>query len=162
MARTFGEFGKQMRLLGEALPVRANTIKVTVASTINNDLLLSTPVDTGEAMSNWQIGTEAATDIRPAFVASPRGFVSRKGGTHTWTNRSDPEATRQANLGPARAAADAALAAIQPGDPIHITNNTPQIVPLNDGTPSRVGRFFVQRATELAKGVVTRLSLLRD
>lgn len=162
MARTFGEFGKQMRSLGVALPVRANRMKVTVASTINNDLLQSTPVDTGEAMSNWQVGPERGIGIRPPFVPSKRGYSAKHGMFREYIHQADPESTRQANIGPARAAAESALEQIQPGQEIHITNNANHIVPLNDGTPSRTGGFFVERAMELAEGIVARLSLLRD
>jgi hypothetical protein len=164
MARTFGSFAQGLRETANELPVRVNVLKVKAASTIVNDLIQSTPVDTGEAMSNWIVNPgEASTAIRAPFVPSPRGYVRRKKNQpHVWVHRVDPEATRQANLGPARAQAEVELAEIQPGEDIHITNNTPQIVPLNDGTPSRTGLFFVDRSIELARGIVGRSSILRD
>lgn len=161
MARTFGDFARNLRQLGNELPVRVNALKVLVAATANNDLVRSTPVDTGTTMANWIVNAdEAATEIRPAFVPSPKGFVSKKGGAHIWTHRVDPDITRNANLSPALEAAQATLDSIQPEQTIHITNNVPHIGYLNDGTTSHPPIEFVERAIMLARDVVNRATIV--
>jgi hypothetical protein len=71
MASTLGQLAKEMRDLAAAVPARANEIKQQVARTINFDLLETTPVDTGLAMSNWIVNLDqASTDIRGPFVGA--------------------------------------------------------------------------------------------
>lgn len=161
MARTFGDFAKNLRQAAKDLPVRVNALKVQVAATANNDLVRSTPVDTGEAMSNWIVQADsAATDVRPAFVPSPRGYVSKKGGAHVWTHKVDPDITRSNNLAPALQAAQSTLDSIQPEQTIHITNNVPHIGYLNDGSATHAPVQFVERAIILARDLVNRATIV--
>lgn len=140
MARSLKELSASVRMLATDLPDRANALKQDVARRINFDLLQTTPVDTGQAVSNWQVQNgEAATEPRPAFVA---------GGA-------EPEATRQANIEPAMQLANETVSAAQRGQPIHITNVLPYIQALDEGHSSQAVNF-VSRAIILGTDVVSR------
>jgi hypothetical protein len=160
MARTFQDFAKQMKELAEFLPVRVNEIKITTASTIHNHLINNTPVDTGEAMSNWIIkANEAPTETRPPFVPSKRGYVAKHGTFKDFIHQVPPEVTRSANLVPAKEQADKELATINPGDSIHVTNNVAHIKPLDQGNNGRPALNFADRAIMLARDTVKRAKL---
>lgn len=160
MARSFGQAASELRKYAAALPVRVNGYKKNIVSTIHNNLLQTTDVDTGEAMCNWIITPGApSSEVRPAFDPSPRGYVSRKGGSRTWVHRVDPDITRQNNLAPAKEKAEDELAAIQPGEAVHIANNVEHIAFIDQGTPGLPGRHFADRAIVLAREVASRATL---
>jgi hypothetical protein len=95
---TLGQLAQYCRNLASELPTRTSDLRKEVARTVNFDLLQVTPVDTGKAVSNWQVTLDApAEGIRPAYVPSPEGFMQNG----TWTHSVDPELTRQANIAPA-------------------------------------------------------------
>jgi hypothetical protein len=156
MASTLGQLAKEMRDLAAAVPVRANEIKQQVARTINFDLLETTPVDTGLAMSNWIVALdEASADIRGPFVGALEGKMVQKDKVRTWTHRGNTEATRQANKAPALALGNATIDSSQPGQEIHLTNNLPYIQALDEGHSSQAA-LFVDRAIILGEDLLTR------
>jgi hypothetical protein len=160
MARTLKELSKQLREAATNLPVRANQLKRDVASTVNFDLLQTTPVDTGLAVSNWQVQNNApASEPRPAFVPSPEGRMRGPKGSKKWTHHADIEATRQANIAPALQVASETIGESKPGEPIHITNVLPYIQALDEGYSSQA-QNFVERAILLAEDRVSRAKLV--
>lgn len=158
---TFGTAASNLRKLAAALPVRVNEYKKNIAGVVHNHLIQTTDVDTGEAMSNWIISPNSpATETRDAFVPSPSGYsLTSQSFGYEYKHRIDPEITRQNNLAPARQAAEAELASIQPGDSIHITNNVRHVVYLDQGTPGLPGRHFVDQAIVIARDVASRAPL---
>jgi hypothetical protein len=160
MANSLSEVSKQLRQLAKNLPLRVNDLKKDVTKTINFDLLQTTPVDTGQAVSNWQVQLDSAAEgIRPPFVDTPKGFMKQTSGVRAWNHRSDPEVTRQANIGPALEVASATIEQAQPGQEIHVTNNLPYIQALDEGHSSQA-QNFVSRAIILGRDLVTRANLL--
>lgn len=159
MASTLGELSKQMRQLAKDIPSRANTLKQQVARTINFDLLQTTPVDTGAAVSNWIVNkNEAATEIREPFAPTKEGYMKTTKGVSEWTHRNDPEVTRQANIQPALSLANETIDSSAAGEVIHITNNVPYIQALDEGR-SKQANLFVDRAIILGENVVSRATL---
>lgn len=100
-----------------------------VALTIVGSLVYDTPVDTSQALSNWQIGLGAPvpTDRGPYFP-----------GELGSTQRASAEA--------ALAAAKAALVSKVPGQPIYISNGLPYIRRLNAGWSKQSPGAFVEAA----------------
>jgi len=159
MARTLGELAKSMRELATSIPVRANELKQNVARTINFDLLNTTPVDEGVAMSNWIVNLdEASSEVREAFVPATKGKMVQKDKVRTWTHSNDTEATRQANVEPALSLANTTIESSQPGQEIHLTNNLPYIQALDDGHSTQA-KLFVDRAIILGENLVSRATL---
>ena len=159
MTSTLKGLSAQLRQLADELPIRANRIKQETARVVNFDLLQTTPVDTGQAVSNWQVTNgEPATDPRPAFVPSPEGYMKQADGVKTWTHRGDTEATRQANIQPALKIAEEVIAAATPNEPICITNVLPYIQALDEGH-SQQAALFVDRAIILGRDVASRVRI---
>jgi hypothetical protein len=108
-----------------------------VALHIIQDLIAVTPVDTGWAISNWQISASPVAFVRPAY------FPGEKGSTAT------------ANRSAAYAAAVQALSIIPDGVPIYIGNAAPHIRRLNEGHSAQAPVGFIERAVmigQLASG----------
>lgn len=122
-------FARRMEQRAKRLPIAVNEIKKEVVAAIGNDLIDVTPVDTSEALSNWQgsIGAPGAFAI-PAIVAGERG------------------STQVASAVEAKAHLDRVLREVLPGEAVFLTNSTPQIVPLNEGSSTQEPRGFVERA----------------
>lgn len=159
MAGTLADLAKNMRALAVSVPVKANVVKQNVVRTINFDLLQSTPVDTGAAVSNWQVqADDAATEAREAFVPSPVGFMKRTDHVGAWTHRNDTEVTRQANIAPALEAAEEVIIALEPGQVVHITNVLPYIQALDEGHSAQAA-LFVDRAIILGRDTVSRATI---
>jgi adenylosuccinate lyase len=160
MANTLGQFAKDMRQLAEELPQRANKVKQTVARTINFDLLETTPVDTGQAVSNWIVTLdEPASETRPAFVEVAEGGMRGPAGAKQWTHRADTEATRQANIAEALPLANQTIDSATPEQPIYITNNLDYIQALDEGHSAQA-QNFVERAIILGRDVLNRANIL--
>lgn len=112
-----GQFANLMKERAASLPVRVNEIKQEIATIGLVQLVQNTPVDTGEAVSNWQVGMDQMpVGTRPPFVPG--------------IDRSTEEQNKLAVL----AEAKAPLASSKPGQTIHLTNNTEYIRELNEGS----------------------------
>lgn len=160
MANTLGELSRQMRQLADTLPERANEAKQTLASTINADLLRVTPVDTGQAISNWQVTLDApATEPRPPYAPAHEGYMKQTEGVKSWAHKADPEVTRQANSAPASEAAKATIDSALPGQPIYVTNPVEYIELLDQGHSSQTPALFVDRAIILGQEVLSRVRI---
>ena len=111
-------FGKRIKIVGQTVEDNATKLVRKVAIAVDGHLVLSTPVDTGRARSNWQVEINAEA-----------------GGTV------EPVSPQQA-----MAQAAAKVATSRNGDEIHITNNLPYIGKLNDGWSAQAPASFVQIA----------------
>lgn len=121
----------------------ASAIAKQAAYAIIEDLTMHTPVDVGDALSNWQIGLDSpASTVLPAYAPSPKGR-SIKG---VWTHRVPPAATALANASKVLTVARALLASKNPGQEIFISNNADYITELNNGSSQQEPALFVERA----------------
>jgi hypothetical protein len=102
---------------------------VSFAQQIVIELANDTPVDTSEALSNWQValGTPVATDIPPWMPGT-------MGSTYVYS--------RNATI----AAAKRNLAAKKPGQSIFISNLAAYIIELNQGSSRQAPAGFIEAA----------------
>ena len=160
MADTFQGLSAQFRELAQTLSVRANEAKKTLASTIENDLLQVTPVDTGQAVSNWQVTlTAPAEDPIAPYAPAREGYMKQSKGVRTWTHRDDPSQIRADNSSAALEVSRPIIAAAQPSQPIFITNALDYIEVLNQGHSTQAPALFVDRAIILGRDVLSRVTI---
>lgn len=140
-----------MDRVANAVPDFGNQVAKDVANTILSDLTQVTPVDVGEAVSNWQVTLDApAVSDVPAFAPSPKGRVVKG----VWVHKVDPVITAQANVPPTVQAGQAEIAKKKPGQVLFITNNAPHIVQLDAGTSDQAPAGFVNRAMALGAQII--------
>ena len=140
-----------MQQLAVKIPDFGNQVAKDVASAILSDLTQVTPIDVGEAVSNWQVTVGSAAISRlPAFVPSPKGRVKDK----VWIHRVDPAITAQANIPFIMQAGQAVLSKKKPGETVFIANNAPHIVDLDQGSSTQAPQGFVDRAIVLGIQIV--------
>lgn len=142
---SMGRLSSAMRRIGGL--VEQNTIKKTkiTAETTIRTLVETTPVDTTEAVSNWQLTiNQPATDVIPPYTPGKKGSsaVSSRLITNTVALRvlQDYKRTDQTIL---------------------ITNPTPYIDELNKGRSNQAPPGFIEEAIEEGKRASSVLSLLR-
>lgn len=140
-------FGKGMKGVAKNFPNAVNRTIQQMAGGILQALVSATPVDTGHARANWQVGVGAPIDdeLDPTVRTGPaRDSKGRfTGGPRTTTTT---ERSAQATL----TAGKSALSARQPEQPIFITNNVPYIGRLNEGWSAQAPAGFVQIAIQSA------------
>lgn len=111
-------FERRMKELGEKVETGSHEIVRRAALAADRELVLSTPVDTGRARSNWLVGID---------------------GPRRETVGAMPTST-------AIARAQDAIEASRSGQSIWISNNLPYIGRLNDGYSAQAPAGFVERA----------------
>lgn len=128
------EFARRMDKRADSLGTVANERKKIVAKAVLQTLVRSTPVDTSNALSNWQIGVGEA-------VQSDRGpyFFGAGGSTEAQS--------AQAALAVGFAKIDAA----KPGETIYISNLADYIRELNTGTIYSKPGGFVEKAISVGR-----------
>jgi len=131
----FSDFGRRMRARGKNVVRNADRLVRRCALAADQALVVSTPVDTGRARSNWLVSLDQP-------VTSPREeyFPGAEGSTG----------------GPnAQAAIDQGRRVIEtydgdsPGASIYIANNLPYIGRLNEGWSAQAPAGFVEQAVML-------------
>ena len=114
--------------LPDRIEAGANELAKTVIRAIDVDLVEHTPVDTTEAVSNWQPGVAAAPDFPlPPIVPGVRGSTA-------------PHSRAEAIAHVERALEDK-----DPGVSFYLTNVAEHIGLLNDGTSKQEPAGFVER-----------------
>lgn len=151
------EFSKAMKTraknLGDNVPdlVRKTALAIDVAVT------QATPVDTGRARANWQIGLGSAPTGVVSVSSGTRPRVKgmnkkeRKKSIRSWRSARDAAAGVAAQE--ALKNAQSVLAAYK-GGAIYIRNNLPYIGALNRGHSRQAPAGFVQRAAFAARAAV--------
>lgn len=128
----------------------ASDVAVQAALAVIEDLTLTTPVDTGTAVSNWQVTLESPSEaVLPAFAPSPKGHKVKG----VWVHKIDPLVTLGNNAPSVIEAAKLQLQSKQPGQPIYITNNLEYIQELNQGSSDQSPAGFVERAEIIAEQI---------
>lgn len=131
---------------GISKQVTAGTEKVMRATALaaHSAVVLSTPVDTGAARSNWQVTlTNPAEGTRPPLVAG-------EGGSTGAQNSSAVLLEGQQRVGGFTLSAGT----------INLTNNLPYIQRLNEGWSKQAPSNFVETAVQNAVNVIKKSKLL--
>lgn len=121
-------FKRRIRTLGDQIFENSGKAVRAVALVLDQVLVLSTPVDTGRARSNWLVGIN-----RPSRRTVQAGDKSG-----------------QSAIG----SATGAIGEAKPGDDIWISNNLPYIDKLNRGHSPQARSGFVERAIKVASKAV--------
>lgn len=115
---------------------KANNLKKKIATAVIQDLVLSTPVDTSQALSNWQITLSSPNAHRIDAI-----YPGRKGSTQ--------DASSEAAI----AIALKLIQSVKPGQSIFIQNVLPYIRRLNDGYSYQAPAGFVERAQLIGRKI---------
>lgn len=138
------EFEKRIRFYANKAGEFGDAAVVAASSASLRELADSTPVDTGAAVSNWQVGIGAS----PSSVLPP--FAPGKEGSTAATNRI---AMLEAGL--------AKLAGYKSGvgKAVHIVNNAKHIGSLNNGHSKQAPANFVEMAVQAGRTAVHNLRI---
>jgi hypothetical protein len=139
MARTLLNLANSLEKRAADLPKKVSGVAVSTALAIVNDLANVTPVDTSQAISNWQVslGSKIDSKIKPHYPGE-------KGSTKTPSGNVTRENARNV------------LQSKAPGVTIYISNSLPYIRRLNDGYSNQAPAGFVERAVLIARKQVKR------
>jgi len=123
-----------MHRLANNLPKEASKLAVKVGTVVVDDLANNTPVDTSQAVSNWQVrlGNPA---VAPIFAY----HLGEQGSTKAQSAQA------------VKTAASNAMKTKKPGIPIYITNVLPYIQRLNEGWSEQTPANFVERSVLLGR-----------
>jgi hypothetical protein len=127
------ELSNRMTKLADSLPAIANDIAKAYVVELAADLADATPVDTSTALSNWQVSIN--TPARDFIDAHNYGAF----GSTAFVSIMD---TYQL----AKIAAEPGL----PGQSYWLSNNTPYIIDLNEGTSRQAPAMFIQQTIALS------------
>lgn len=131
--------GKNARRRATRVETQSNIIAKKVALAIDAELVITTPVDTGRARSNWTL----TLDMPPPPDETYEAYSPGKEG-------STGAANAQASMEQARTA----LTDRRPGQEIHISNNLPYIGRLNEGWSAQAPAGFIERAFAAGRAAV--------
>lgn len=126
------QFGDKIKRVAVDVPKNADEIVRKVALAADQTIVMATPVDTGRARANWQVGIGSA----------PAGTVEYSGG----------------GSGAAGYAIGTAQSVVttykgQPGG-IWLVNNLPYIQRLNEGWSAQAPAKFVEQAIDTAVNAI--------
>jgi len=133
------EFSRRIRLYANRAGELGDRAVMAASSAVLHELVQSTPVDTGRAISNWQVGVGSApADEIPPHVPGTKG------------------STAEANRSIAEQLGDEQLAGYVSGrgQAIHIVNNAKHIGALNDGHSRQAPAGFVEAAVQRGRAAV--------
>ena len=117
MSRNLNDLANSLEQRAKGYEKRSSDFAVKVASELLTNLLWRTPVDTSTALSNWQVSFDApVSSFIKAYVPGYLGY------------------TASASINEALNVGNATLARKKPGQTIYISNNTPYIRALENGS----------------------------
>lgn len=132
-----------MRVIADNIEPNAEVLVRKIAIAVDQTVVMSTPVDTGRARSNWQVGINTIPEGEvEAYVEGSEGST---GGANT--NQAIEHAKTQ-------------IAKYKRGQEINITNNLPYIGRLNDGHSGQAPAGFVQKAIRAGLSQIKSVSLI--
>lgn len=136
-------FAKRMKMRAKNVPREINKVKRQAALAVDQAVVMGTPVDTGTARSNWLVSLdEASNDTIDAYVPLEGGDMSES-----------------ANAKEALVQGQEVIKRSKPEQDIHLTNNLPYIVPLNEGSSAQAPAAFVEEAVNAGVGAVKKAKI---
>lgn len=128
-------FARRIRALGRRTEANTNAAVIAVGTAVNQVVVLATPVDTGRARANWQVGL--GEPVRAILNDED------KDGQATILRNNATAARRKA-----------------PVDLV-VSNNVEYIGRLNEGSSSQAPAGFVERAVQVGVAAVRRSRIVR-
>jgi hypothetical protein len=130
-----GIFARRIRALGDRIEDNTHDAVRRTALAINQAVVLATPVDTGRARANWQVG-----------IGEPE-----LGATED-TDPGGGETVARNNL---------VISGSKPEAEIHLTNNLPYIEALNEGSSSQAPAGFVEEAVAVGAAAAAQVRVVK-
>jgi len=131
------EFARRMDKLGSRVESNAIALAKNVSLDITKLVVINTPIDKGTAKSNFIIS------IGDSFEGKIAAHSPGKGGS-----------TASANITITTEEAALALSSYKGGKPIHLTNNLPYIVRLNENYSDQAQSGYIQlQVLKVRKGI---------
>lgn len=136
------EFERRIRLYANKAGLLGDVAVRAASQSVLEELAAATPVDTGLAVSNWQVGIgRSPKEPIPPYAPGSKGSTAL--------------ANREAMLA-------AGIAAVQGyvsgrGQAVHIVNNAEHIGLLNDGHSQQAPANFVETAVAAGRSAVQNL-----
>ena len=134
MAKGLLDLATSLERKAKAIDEAASKLAVDTALTIVGDLAYKTPVDTSQALSNWQVSLGSPVDSK-----IPPYYPGEGGSTRNSSAQSTIDAAKNA------------LKQKRPGVTIYISNVLPYIRRLNDGYSKQAPAGFVERAVLIGR-----------
>jgi len=136
-------FSRRIHVIADNVGENTDNLVRKVALAVDQTVVMATPVDTGRARSNWQVGlNHVPNTTREAYVEGTEG------------------ATGGANSQAAIKHAQEEIAKYKQGQEINITNNLPYIGRLNDGYSAQAPAGFVQIAIRAGLRTIRSINLI--
>lgn len=142
MPRNLLDLANDIDALADKLSQSSSDHAVKTALTIVGDLAYKTPVDTSQALSNWDVTLES-----PATAKHGPHFPGKAGSTY------------KASAAETIDKAKAVLKNKKPGQSIFIANNQPYIGRLNEGSSTQTPAGFIERAVLLGRKMKSKFAL---
>lgn len=142
MTKTLADLASRMDKLAATLTLEGSRCAIEVAMTVTRDLAYKTPVDTSNALSNWQGSLNAPnlSEIDP-HLPGVKGSTKIRSANATIDVMQD------------------VLEDKKPGETIFIANAVPYIGRLNRGSSQQEPAGFVERAALLGRRQVKKFKL---
>lgn len=130
-------FGRKMRVLASQIEENTSDLVKKVAIRVHHNVVMGTPVDEGDARSNWQVTlNQPASGTIPSRVPGHLGSTRGQVAAETLV-----QGLRDLDLK-------------RPGDSVFITNNLDYIQALNKGHSPQAKTGYVQDAVNAGITVV--------
>lgn len=144
---TIAQFSRNMRKRSRQVGNGATRAVKTAAKASLRAVVEATPVDTGEARSNWRVGLGAQpTAVIPPYAPYPKGSKANGAGRGESANARAAIAAGNARIDSVRGVSGVGLTTA-----IIIANNTRQIGFLNAGSSKQAPGGFVEAAFASAR-----------
>lgn len=142
MSKSLLDLANSLEQRAAKLDDEACRVAVYIAETIVADLAYKTPVDTSQALSNWQVSLGSPVDSK-----IPPYYPGEGGSTRNSSAQSTIDTAK--NL----------LKQKRPGVTIYISNVLPYIRRLNDGYSKQAPAGFVERAVLIGRKTIKKAKL---
>lgn len=126
------------KLAGD-LPELGNKRKIAVALAVQDQLTRDTPADTSEAVSNWILSKGTR------YTGKIAAYFKGKEGS-----------TKEESAAAARLQGQQVGRRTKPGESLFLTNNTPQIVFLDEGSSEQAPAGFIKKAFATARRIAKK------
>ena len=138
------DYAKRIKNIRDQVPGAADLAKKETAKAVLKALVTYTPVDTGQAISNWRVGIgRPEVETRGALAPGVKG------------------STAGANRSQAYEVGARLIDSAAPGQTVFISNHLPYIGRLNDGYSGQAPAGFVELAEQSGELTVKRVRLFK-
>ena len=147
---TLAQFSKNMRRRGRAVENSGSELVRRATLLMVKGAAGATPVDTGEARSNWRVGVGAPPSaIIPPWAPYPKGSKANGAGVGERANLNAVVNVARGRIGGVKGRSGIGLTTA-----LYVVNNSPQIGFLNNGRSNQAPGGFIQAAfAEASAGI---------